>query len=158
MTSIYSLEGYVWFINAQIAFVSSSAVLFASMFSYANVVNRGLKAGIATTQNRDTIDKVEDPYDLYDEDQQDEHDLDLKEVVQDERERLKKNRRSFWEVSKDVKSSFSLYRIGAYALLVMGFFYLNVNNLLAFLPYLISLSIPPFIIASSLYFEANRNP
>jgi len=158
MTLVYLVHGYEWFINAQIAFVSSSAVLFASIISYSNVVKRGLKAGVAITHNRDTLDKVEDPYDLYDEEVQDsDKDLELKEVVQNEREKLKKNRRSVWEVSKDVKSSFSFYRIGAYALLVMGFFYLNSNSLLEFLPYLISLSIPPLLIASLLYLESKNN-
>jgi hypothetical protein len=146
MPLVYLSEGYIWFINAQIAFLSSSVVILASMFSYQYVVKKGLKAGAGVGDNRDTIHKLEDPYDLYDEDmKEEEKELDLKEVVAEERAKLKKNRRSIWESTKDVKSSFSLYRIGAYTTLVLGFFYLNGSNSLTLFPYLIALGIPPII-------------
>jgi hypothetical protein len=143
----YLLQGYVWFMNAQVAFFSSSLVMLASMFSYSKFVQKGVEAGVGSGDNRDTLDKLEDPYDLYDETEPNEHEEpDLKEVVAQERANLKKSRRSMLETAKDVKSSFSFYRLSAYALLVLGFFYLNSNNILTLIPYLISLSLPPLVI------------
>jgi len=146
MPFIYLFLGQVWFLNAQIAFMTSSLVMLASMLSYSNIVKRGLSTSLADSNQRDSLDKVEDPYELYDEDKPVENEnLDLKEVVVEERARLKKSRRSVWETTKDVKSSFSFYRLAAYTCLVLGFFYLNLNDLLELLPYLLFLSLPPLI-------------
>jgi len=156
MPLLYLLQGYVWFINAQIAFFSSSLVMLASMLSYQNFVRKGVQAGVGMGDNRDLISQVEDPYDLYDEDDNEpKKELDLKEVVAEERANLKKNRRSIWENTKDVKNSFSFYRISAYATLVFGFFYLNGNDLLTLLPYLTALSLPPIVIIYNLIYKSN---
>ena len=142
----YFLKGEGWLINSQVAFISSSLVMFASMLSYQQMVQKGIKAGAVRDDGRDTLDKLEDPYDLYDEkDETLEKEKSLKEVVIEERENLKKSRRSIWETTKDAKASFSFYRLFAYASLVLGFFYLNSNQLLELFPYLLFLSFPPVV-------------
>lgn len=144
---IYFFKGDVWVVNSQVAFISSSLVMFASMLSYRAMVERGLNAGVAIDNERDTLDKLEDPYDLYDEERQPLNDeKSLKEVVLEERQKLKKSRRSVWQTTKDAKASFSLYRLSAYIILILGFFYLNANQLLELWPYLTFLSLPPIII------------
>lgn len=135
-----------WLINTQIGFMTSTFVMFASIFSYRSMVQGRLKAGIIPDDNRDTIDKLEDSYDLYSEEQKDNENKTLKEVVKEERENLKKNRRTLWQTTKDSKASLSFYRLGAYALLIMGFFYLNNNHLLDIPSYLFSLIVPPVIL------------
>ena len=135
-----------WLINTQIGFITSTFVMFGSILSYRSMVQGRLKAGSIPDDNRDTIDKLEDPYDLYGEASKDDENKTLKEVVKEERKNLKKHRRSFWQTTKDSKASLSFYRLGAYALMIMGFFYLNNNQLLDIPSYLFSLIVPPVII------------
>ena len=139
-------KGQVWLINAQVAFLSSSLIMLASMKSYKNMVSNALAAGAVTDDGRDTLDKLEDPYDLYDEVEKLDEEKNLVDVVKEERENLKKGRRSIWETTKDAKASFSFYRLSAYAILVLGFFYLNGNQMLELIPYLSFLAIPLFVV------------
>jgi len=141
-----------WLVNSQIAFFSSTLIVLASMLSYRAMVQNGLAVGAIPDDERDTLDKLEDPYDLYDEfkPQEGEKEKTLVEVVKEERKNLKKSQRSFWEATKDSKASLSIYRLLAYGILVLGFFYLNSNKLLEMTPFLISLGIPPLIIVFSL--------
>jgi 23S rRNA maturation mini-RNase III len=97
------------------------------------------------------LDKLEDPYELYDEElKQDDSEKTLVEVVKEERQNLKKSRRSVWQTTKDSKASFSFYRLGSYLILIFGFFYLNNNQLLEIPIYLVSLAIPSIVIVSVL--------
>ena len=143
---IYIWKGQVWLINAQVAFLSSSLIMLASMKSYKNMVSNALAAGAVTDDGRDTLDKLEDPYDLYDEVEKLDEEKSLVDVVKEERANLKKGRRSIWETTKDAKASFSFYRLSAYAILVLGFFYLNGNQMLELIPYLSFLAIPLFVV------------
>ena len=142
---VYFFKGETWLVNSQIAFVSSSLIMFASMLSYKGMVNGRLNVGAIPNGERDTLDKLEDPYDLYDENVN-QTEKTLQEVVKEERDNLKKGGRSIWETTKDAKTAFSFYRLGAYSILILGFFYLNSNHILELLPYLIFLSIPPILI------------
>ena len=136
-----------WLINTQIGFVTSSLVMFGSILSYKSMVDARLNVGAIPDDERDTLDKLEDPYDLYDDEKvKDDEEKTLQEVVKEERENLKKNRRSFLETTKDSKAAFSFYRLGSYMLLIFGFFYLNNNKILDIPSYLFSLFIPPVII------------
>jgi hypothetical protein len=91
------------------------------------------------------IDQLEDPYDLYSEDVLEEEEKDLVEVVKEERKKLKDGR-SLYQTLKDTKAALSIYRLAAYAALILGFLYLNRQNLLDIPFYIFSLSIPPVII------------
>jgi len=128
-----------------VAFASSSIVVLASFKTYQNMVNKrlALNEGAYEIDDRDTIDKLEDPYNLYDE--QEELAVDLKEAIKQEKELAKKNRRSIKEATKDSITAFSFNRIAAYALLVLGFFYLLNNDNLNLLFYLPTLAIPNII-------------
>jgi hypothetical protein len=139
----------VWLLNSQIAFVSSSLIMFASIISYRNMVQARVDMGmVVADDNRDTLDKIEDPFDLYSEDEKSSSNEEkgFKEVVSEERENLKKNRRSIWQTTKDSKAALSLYRLGAYAILIFGFFYLNNNKILDISSYLFALALPPVIV------------
>ena len=146
-----------WLVNSQVAFFSSTFIVFASMLSYRGMVEGRLDVGAIPDDERDTLDKLEDPYDLYDETRVDEPEKTLVEVVKEERKNLKKSSRSFWETTKDSKASLSIYRLLAYGVLVLGFFYLNTNKLLDIAPYLISLGIPPIVIVFSLLVNKEEN-
>jgi len=148
--ALYLWKGQSWLINSQVAYLSSSLIMLASMKSYKNMVAKALDAGAVTDDGRDTLDKLEDPYDLYGESEESNEEKTLQEVVKEERANLKKNRRSIWETTKDAKASFSFYRLTAYSFLVLGFFYLNGKHILELTPYLTFLAIPLFVVVFSL--------
>jgi hypothetical protein len=140
-----------WLINTQMGFIPSAFVMLGSMLSYRSMVQGRLNVGAIPDDERDTLDALEDPYDLYDEElKKDDGEKTLVEVVKEERQNLKKSRRSVWQTTKDSKASFSFYRLASYLVLIFGFFYLNNNQLLEIPVYLFSLAIPTIVIVSVL--------
>jgi len=138
---------YDWLLNTQIAFISSSLVLGASMFSYSQMVYSRLESGTAIPDDgRDTLEKIEDPHDLYGEessiDETEDDTATLKDAISEEKQRMKQHRRSLLQVLRDSKASLSFVRLGAYLLLFVGFFYLSKNQLLHIPSYLLGLALP----------------
>ena len=135
----------VW--NTQFGFISASLVLLASMKSYKRMVDARVELGLVTMDDsQDVIDKLEDPYDLYSEDVKEEEDKSLVDVVKDERQKSKKNARTLSQTISDAKTALSLYRIAAYSVLILGFFYLNRHELLEIPSYILALSIPMLVV------------
>ena len=145
---LYFFGAEHWLVNSQVAYVTSSLVMLGSMLSYKGMVKQRLGVGAIPDDERDTLDKLEDPYDVFDDEVKKEEEVkkNLVEVVKEERANLKKSRRSIWQTTKDAKPAFSFYRLGAYGALIFGFFYLNSNKILLLTPYLIFLMIPTVII------------
>lgn len=132
--------------STQIGYITSALVVVASIISYRRMVNARVKHNIVTMDDsKDTIDKLEDPYDLYSEDVKEEE-KSLAQTVKEEKKNLKENRRSVYETIKDTKAALSIYRLGAYALLIIGFLYLNRQGFLDIPGYIISLGIPSVIL------------
>ena len=132
--------------NTQIGFISASLVMLASMKSYQRMVDARVEHNIITIDDsKDVIDQLEDPYDLYSEDAVEEE-KPLIDVVKEERKKLKKNSRSLRQTLKDTKAALSLYRMGAYVLLILGFLYLNRHGLLQIVPYVLALSLPMLVV------------
>jgi hypothetical protein len=146
ITSVFG--GKIWIYNTQIGFISATVIMIASDISYRRMVNTRVELGIVTMDDsKDVIDKLEDPYDLYSEDIVEEKtEEDLVEVVKEERKKLKQSSRSLTQTLKDTKAALSIYRLGAYAVLILGFMYLNRQGLLHIPSYLLALSLPPMII------------
>ena len=127
--------------NTQIGFISASLVMFASMKSYKRMVDTRVEHNIITMDDsRDTIDKLEDPYDLYSEEVTEEE-KPLVDVIKEERQKSKANKRTLGETIRDTKAALSLSRIGAYVVLILGFFYLNRHGLLQVPGYILALSV-----------------
>jgi hypothetical protein len=130
----------------------------ASMFSYARMVQGRLAGGaVPEMDERNTLDKLEDPYDLYGEETSEEptpeEPIDaatLKATIKDEKARLKAQHRTIGQTLRDSRASMSIYRLVAYGLLVFGFFYLNGNHLFEILPYIIGLGIPTVVVVVTL--------
>lgn len=140
--------GKIWAYNTQIGFISATLIMVASVISYRRMVNTRVEHGIVTMDDsKDVIDKLEDPYDLYSEEMpEEEKSEDLAEVVKEEKQKLKENKRSLGQTLKDTKAALSIYRLGAYGVLILGFMYLNRQGLLHIPSYLLALSLPPMII------------
>ena len=131
-----------------VAFSASSLILLASFKSYKTMVTKRLEvASSLEFDSRDVIDKLDDPYNLYDENENKKsQDLNLKELIKNEKRLLKKSKRSFSNFLKDSAKAFSFLRIGAYAIFVIGFFYLLKSKLLYLPCYLATIIIPNIII------------
>lgn len=140
--------------STQIGYITSTLVMVASIVSYRRMVNARVEHNIITMDDsKDVIDKLEDPYDLYSEDAVEEEEKDFVETVKEEKKKLKENRRTLYQTLKDTKAALSIYRLGAYALLILGFLYLNRQSLLHIPGYIIALGIPSVIIVTLLLKE-----
>ena len=141
-----------WLINTQIAYVTSALVMGGSMFSYANMIRQRLAAGVIPDGgDRDTIDQLEDPFDLYSEAEPSAEAEPvsaemIKSAIHEEKTRMKAHRRSVTQGLRDSRAAMSLYRLGAYGVLIFGFFYLRGNHLFQPLPYLAGLAVPIVVI------------
>jgi hypothetical protein len=133
-------------LSAQVGYWSAVLVVLASFGSYRRMVRARLEAGAipANGSDRDTLEKIEDPFDLYGEEDEpaEEERKPLKEIVREEKARMKKQRRSPLATARDAAPAFSLWRLGAYGVLVLGFFLLRDNHWLHLGAYLGSLALP----------------
>ena len=154
-----AMRGGDWVINTQVGYWTSALVMGASMLSYARMVQGRLAAGmIPDTDDRDVIDRLDDPHDLYSDDLPMEEETEvspatpaeIKAAIKEEKQRRKGQKRSPLAALQDSKPFMSIYRLVSYALLIFGFFYLNGNHLLQPLPYLIGLGIPTVVIVAVL--------
>ncbi len=135
-------------LSSQIAFLSSTLVIIASFSSYQSMVKERLSLLGGDNQelgfdDRDVVDKIEDPYGVFEEREKDrDENLSAEQLLKLEKERLKEEKRGVKEVVKDMKPTFNIFRLLAYAILVVGFLYLNEKKFLIISIYLLSLSIP----------------
>ncbi|MCF6206051.1 MAG: hypothetical protein L3J47_04040 [Sulfurovum sp.] len=138
-------------LNTQIGFLSAALVMLASMKSYKRMVDARVEHEIVTMDiDKDVIDKLEDPHDLYSEEVKEEPVEDVRAAIKEEKARMKASKRSLFEILKDTKAALSVYRIGAYLLLVLGFLYLNRHGMLQLTAYLLSLGLPPLLVVWTL--------
>jgi len=159
-------QGGHWMVNTQIAYATSALVMGATLLSYARMVRGRLDAGvIPAADDRDAIERLDDPFDLYSDDPQtdtvkDESSVasaaEIKATIREEKQRLKAQKRSPMTALQDARPFMSLYRLVSYAVLIFGFFYLNGNHLLQPLPYLIGLGLPPLMIVAILMRQKGR--
>jgi len=154
LLAVAGWQGGSWVVNTQVAYFTSAVVMGASMFSYARMVQGRLESGaIPDMDDRDMIDKMEDPYGLYDDSLQADEEVssaDIKEAIKEEKQRMKEQRRTPMQALRDSRAAMSIYRLGAYGALLFGFFYLRGNHLLEIMPYLIGLGLPMVVIVVSL--------
>ncbi len=154
-----------WLYTTQIGFFSSALVIAASMVSYRRMIQKRLEHYTPPLEEeRDELEKIDDPHDLYDDETDPEKSKkteavskeEFVKVVKEEKAKQKAQRRSISEVIKDSRASLSFYRVGAYILLVLGFFYLNRHHYLHIPSYLFSLSVPPVIVVIILMLENRK--
>ena len=129
-----------------VGFFSSAMILMATALSFSNMVKKSiLNKNITLLDDRDVIDKIDDPYDLYSE--SDTQDLSLTE----EKKLHKSQRISFLDSVKNSKASISLYRIFSYGLMVIGFFYLKDNHLFSPISYIMGITLPVLVVVIVLF-------
>ena len=158
---LYSLffQNKFWLLNTQVAFVSSLFIVVASFLSYRkNIQNR--LSNLDLTQinedfDRDKMDEIDDPYDLYTQyDEIPENELTtekIKEILNDEKSKVKRN--SFKNTLFSASGFLSIYRILGYGILIFGFFALNNNKIFLPIAFIIGLGIVPIGILFSKLLE-----
>lgn len=146
----FIFQNTIWVLNTQIAFLGSLFITIASFLSYRKNINNRLSSLDEKYQNRsledrDKIDDIDDPFDLYSEYEQiPEDELSpekIKEIINEEKSKLKKN--SIKNAFTSAGSFVSIYRIFAYGILIFGFFALNNNGIFSTFPFLIGLGVVP---------------
>ncbi len=124
-----------FFLNAQTAAVSSFLIVLATNLTHKRMVKSRLQSGIY--DDTDILQKIEDPHELFEENDTSDasaEELDLKEIVKEEKKRVKVfNKTTF---KQGLKSSLSIWRVAAYLFLVLGFIALKNNGVLQIAVYL----------------------
>ena len=130
---------FSFFINLQIAFLSSLFVILGSSFAYRKMVANQVDSKMVE-EKRDLLDEIEDPHELYDDTPINDapvEELDLKEIVKEERAKIKTF--SVKSMKHGARGSVSAFRLVPYVFLVLGFIALKNNELLDIAVYLPSL-------------------
>ena len=133
------LISFTFFINLQIAFLSSFFVIVGSTLAYKRMVISEVNNDNVDYQ-RDFLDELEDPHELYDDEPINNapaEELDLKEIVKEERKKIKMF--NVKDAKKGFKAGVSFYRLVPYVFLVLAFIALKNNDLLDISVYLPSL-------------------
>lgn len=105
------------------------------------MVQRQLDAGSGVDDSM--LEKIEDPYDLYDDETVAEVDetVALQDVIKEEKKRLKENKETFKKTVKSTPGIFSPWRFLPYLFLVLSFIGLNNNHILDIPAFLIGLAV-----------------
>ena len=148
-----------WLLNTQVAFISSLFIIIASFLSYRkNIQNRLSNLDLSQINegiDRDKIDEIDDPYDLYTqykEIPEDELTTEkIKEIINYEKSKVKRN--SFKNIIFSASGFLSIYRILGYGILIFGFFALNNNKVFLPIAFIIGLGIVPIGILFSKLLE-----
>ncbi len=127
----YLQKESLWLINSQIGFFSSLLIVLASFYSYSQMIQRGTQNEIIAATNDETLEKIEDPHGLYDEEEE--------------------KKASVAQTTKKNSAYISLFRVAAYVVLVFGFFYLDRGKIFDMKSYFLGLTIPPILIAIMLF-------
>jgi len=138
LSFFYSFEVYI---NMQVAFVSSLLVILGASFAYRKMVITQVNSG-NYEEDRDLLDDIEDPHELYDNatiNDAPAEELDLKEIVKEEKAKIKTF--SMKSAKHGARGSVSLFRLVPYVFLILGFIALKNNELLNLVVYLPSLLI-----------------
>jgi len=139
----------LWLLNTQVAFISSLFITIASFLSYRKNIKGRISNLDLTKQvkgeDRDKVDEIDDPYDLYTEYEEiPEEELTpekIKEIISDEKTKIKKN--SVKNTIFSATGFLSIYRVLGYGILIFGFFALNNNKLFIPISFIIGLGIVP---------------
>ena len=133
-------KGTNFLLSSQAGFISSLLVTLASYRGYKNMVEHKVAIGDIPKEERDELDKIDDKFDLYDEDNH-EKKLDFKEVVAQEKAKIKGFKNSITNTKKSFFAFISPFRLFAYLFLIASFLYLNTHHLLDIFGFLVGISV-----------------
>lgn len=120
-----------------VAMISSMLIITGSLYSYRNMIQSRV-GDVDFEDIKDSIDMLDDPYDLYEEERENEV-ADIKQMIKEEKARQKSN--IIQNTTKNSSAMVSVYRLIPYAFLILGFIALNNSHELSILPYLVGLAV-----------------
>ncbi len=110
-------------LNLELAYFSALLIMYASYQGYKKMVSHSVQNGI-TLDLKDPIEKIDDPYDLYDEEAPNDEIVDIKELKKE----IKKD--GFKKMIKTAAGHTSWKRLASYFVLILVFMALNNNHIL----------------------------
>lgn len=119
-----------------VALFSSMLIVLGSLYAYRNMIQSRV-GDVDVSDTKDAIDMMDDPYDLYEEEREQEI-TDIKTMIKEEKARQKGN--VLKNTTQNASAMVSVYRLIPYAFLIIGFIALKNSNSLLILPYLIGLA------------------
>jgi hypothetical protein len=126
-----TIYGLVSALNLEVAFVSSSILIYLTYYSYKKSVEYKVSLYVVN-DNRDSLDSIDDKFELYEEK---EDDFKQQNIIKSKRVRI--------------PIFLSLYRVVGYSILVVGFYFMIKYNILDGIFYIVGVSILPI---SSLFY------
>jgi hypothetical protein len=160
LLSIALIAGGLLYINSGsnemlsflIAYISSAIVVLVSFKNYQSMVDKRIESEAVGFDDRDMVDKLDDPYDLYSEESQESAgNVNIKEVIKEEKRALKKQKGSLKQLFKNSLYAFKFSRLFAYLLVVLGFFYLLREKVMVLGFYLSALIVPIIVVVLYLF-------
>jgi cellulose synthase/poly-beta-1,6-N-acetylglucosamine synthase-like glycosyltransferase len=137
-------QKYLLLLNFQIASISAILIAIGSFLGYKKeVVKKSQEFEIDNEEDKDTIDKIEDPYNIFDE-EINEKELskeDIQKIIAQEKSKIKKF--SIKNIFLTIGAIFSPFRIIGYLVLIIGFFWLKANHFLEIFSYLFGIFLLP---------------
>ncbi len=124
------------FASFEVAVLSGAIITMGSLYAYRNMI-RSRCVDSELGDSKDSIDMMDDPYDLYEEERENEIE-DLKAMIKEEKAKQKQN--MIENTVKNGSAWVSAYRLLPYAFLVLGFLGLQNNHMLQLIPYLSGLA------------------
>ena len=124
-------------ISFLVALLSSMFIVMGSLYAYRNMIQSRI-GDIDLEDIKDSIDMLDDPYDLYEEERSNEV-ADIKAMIKEEKARQKSN--IIHNTTKNASAMVSVYRLIPYAFLILGFIALNNSHELSILLYLVGLAV-----------------
>ncbi|PHM17084.1 MAG: hypothetical protein CJD30_08280 [Sulfuricurvum sp. PD_MW2] len=119
-----------------VALFSSMLIVLGSLYAYRNMIQSRV-GDVDVSDTKDAIDMMDDPYDLYEEEREQEI-TDIKTMIKEEKARQKGN--VLKNTTQNASAMVSIYRLLPYGFLIVGFIALKNSNSLSILPYLIGLA------------------
>ena len=148
----WSLGNAAALLNFETGFFSAALVLGASALGYWQMVAGSAESAPHHTLP-DIVESIDDRYGLWEKEEPSVENEDVKTVLAREKARLKRSRKGLKGFLRSAKPAISLYRLGAYAVLVAGVFWLIRADLFEPVAYLAGSGMAPMATALVLYLE-----
>ena len=151
------LTALAWFVGGQITvlnvvagYISTMLIVAASAFGYYRLVDGASE--VATNHNLlDITEQIDDKFGLWDEDS--EVVDDPKELLKEERLRLKRSKRGLKSIVKTSKPAISIYRLVAYIVLITTVYQLISRDCFEAVAFLFGSTVASLLVAGYLYFR-----
>jgi len=148
--SAWWLGGQMTMLNVTAGFISAMLVVAASSLGYYRLV-QGSDEATPHHDLPDITEQIDDKYGLWDEES--EVSNDPKELLKEEKLRLKRSKRGLKSIIKTSKPAISIYRLVAYVILVATVFKLISADVFDAVAFLSGSTAAPLLVAGYLYFK-----